>query len=341
MVHFRYLSCRRRYGITAQGNETAYAEDRRWRDPCRQHTKSENDHHAHVEFHAQSHAEIQDAEETAPENVRMNPTVQIRKLSDFTRQRQNANRHTARGMSLLSESMTEDGYVAPITTAADGEVIDGSARLETAAATFTDDETLVIQHDGRRPIVMQRTDIATADDPQAMRISLRANRIGELNLAWDKETLARVSQDFELPGLWTDEELQTLQEVGTSDPGDPFLASPLPSEPIPPAVARQTLAQRFIIPPFSVLDARQGYWQDRKRAWLALGIQSELGRGNNNLTMSHPATTATIDFYAQKRKLEAEAGQALSTDETKARLATQGVLKDHRAANRRRQETEL
>jgi ParB-like chromosome segregation protein Spo0J len=40
-----------------------------------------------------------------------------------------------------------------------------------------------------------------------------------------------------------------------------------------------TLADRFLMPPFSVLDARQGYWQDRKRAWLALGIQSELGRG--------------------------------------------------------------
>jgi len=41
----------------------------------------------------------------------------------------------------------------------------------------------------------------------------------------------------------------------------------------------QTLAERFGVPPFSVLDARQGYWQDRKRAWLSLGIQSEIGRG--------------------------------------------------------------
>jgi hypothetical protein len=40
-----------------------------------------------------------------------------------------------------------------------------------------------------------------------------------------------------------------------------------------------SLAERFGVPPFSVLDARQGYWQARKQAWLALGIQSELGRG--------------------------------------------------------------
>jgi hypothetical protein len=40
-----------------------------------------------------------------------------------------------------------------------------------------------------------------------------------------------------------------------------------------------SLAERFGIPPFSVLNAREGWWQDRKRAWLALGIKSELGRG--------------------------------------------------------------
>jgi hypothetical protein len=43
---------------------------------------------------------------------------------------------------------------------------------------------------------------------------------------------------------------------------------------------RETLASRFIIPPFSVFDTRQGYWQKRKSEWLSLGIQSELGRGD-------------------------------------------------------------
>jgi len=42
--------------------------------------------------------------------------------------------------------------------------------------------------------------------------------------------------------------------------------------------ARKTLAERFIVPPFSVLDARQGYWQERKRAWISLGVCGELGR---------------------------------------------------------------
>jgi ParB-like chromosome segregation protein Spo0J len=52
-------------------------------------------------------------------------------------------------------------------------------------------------------------------------------------------------------------------------------------ETIEESAAKVTLADRFLIPPFSVLDARQGYWQDRKRAWLAVGIQSELGRGGD------------------------------------------------------------
>lgn len=41
-----------------------------------------------------------------------------------------------------------------------------------------------------------------------------------------------------------------------------------------------SLAERFVVPPVSVLDARQGYWRERKRSWLSMGIQSELGRGD-------------------------------------------------------------
>ena len=49
--------------------------------------------------------------------------------------------------------------------------------------------------------------------------------------------------------------------------------------------AHTKLADRFGVPPFTVLDARQGYWQDRKRGWLALGIQSELGRGGSKMAL--------------------------------------------------------
>lgn len=39
-----------------------------------------------------------------------------------------------------------------------------------------------------------------------------------------------------------------------------------------------SLADRFLVPPFSVLDRRSGEWQERKRRWLSMGMRSELGR---------------------------------------------------------------
>ncbi len=48
-------------------------------------------------------------------------------------------------------------------------------------------------------------------------------------------------------------------------------------DPIEP-VGRGKIAQGFTMAPFSVLNTREGEWQDRKRAWKALGIKSEVGR---------------------------------------------------------------
>jgi hypothetical protein len=41
-----------------------------------------------------------------------------------------------------------------------------------------------------------------------------------------------------------------------------------------------SLADRFVLPPFSILNTTRGWWRSRRAAWLALGIQSELGRGD-------------------------------------------------------------
>ena len=42
---------------------------------------------------------------------------------------------------------------------------------------------------------------------------------------------------------------------------------------------RGPLVERFTVPPFTVLDARAGYWIERKRAWRSIGLKGELGRG--------------------------------------------------------------
>ena len=46
---------------------------------------------------------------------------------------------------------------------------------------------------------------------------------------------------------------------------------------------KSTLREQFLVPPFSVLDTRQGYWQDRKKQWKSIGIKSEVGRDNKML----------------------------------------------------------
>lgn len=51
---------------------------------------------------------------------------------------------------------------------------------------------------------------------------------------------------------------------------------------VPPS--RGKLSDDFIIPPFSVLSAREGFWQERKRAWISYGIKSEVGRGDRKDT---------------------------------------------------------
>lgn len=60
----------------------------------------------------------------------------------------------------------------------------------------------------------------------------------------------------------------------------------------PPArVTTLSLADRFGVPPFSILDGRGGQWQERKARWLALGIRSELGRDDKLLDYT-PLTKA-------------------------------------------------
>lgn len=46
------------------------------------------------------------------------------------------------------------------------------------------------------------------------------------------------------------------------------------------------LAERFLLPPFTVLDARGGEWKKRKEVWLGMGLRSEDGRDARMLAKS-------------------------------------------------------
>lgn len=112
-----------------------------------------------------------------------------------------------------------------------------------------------------------------------------------MNSDFDLELLELELQDLDFDGF--DFDFDTVEvETGTESTTEKNTKS---------------LNDRFIVPPFSILDTRQGYWQDRKRAWKALGIQSEVGRkdsllgeGLNQLNEkyfnSNPALTGTSIF---------------------------------------------
>jgi hypothetical protein len=102
---------------------------------------------------------------------------------------------------------------------------------------------------------------------------------------------------------FTDEEILAL---GIEDEDDEPDAEPAGDAP------KGNLSDRFMIPPFTVLNAREGWWQNRKKAWLAIGIKSELGRGGSAATPPHPPTVrrnkdGTLDYSGS-------AGQATRFD---------------------------
>lgn len=151
---------------------------------------------------------------------KVKPQLRLGRLSEFTPQRSNANQHTERGLKLLDDSMSEDGFVAPMTAAADGEVIDGSARLERAYDRF-DGEAIIIEHDGTRPIVAKRVDVPNAETEIAKRIALRANHVAAIDLAWNPEVISslRESDPRVLGKVFTDEELaEILMQVPNFSP---------------------------------------------------------------------------------------------------------------------------
>lgn len=142
-------------------------------------------------------------------------------IADLKPQRRNANKHSQRGMGQLEKSVQSDGWIGAITVAADGETFDGSARIEVAAVAGFND-AIVVRSDGSRPIVHIREDIPTADDPRAVRLGIAANRIAEVNLAWDAEVLASIGADIDLSTFWDRDEIAALlaQETPESGGGD-------------------------------------------------------------------------------------------------------------------------
>ena len=57
-----------------------------------------------------------------------------------------------------------------------------------------------------------------------------------------------------------------------------------------PILKKENLFDKFLIPPFSILDTASGDWQKRKNRWKRLGIQSEIGRDSGCIRMDNDST---------------------------------------------------
>lgn len=136
-------------------------------------------------------------------------------------QAKNANRHTQRGMGLLEASIERDGWIGAVTTAANGETFDGSARVEVTEQLAMLDDAIVIDIDGSKPVVLRRIDIPDADDPRAKRLGIAANRVGQLNLEWEPDVLAALAAeaDVDLGAYFFPDELADVAQPVEVVPG--------------------------------------------------------------------------------------------------------------------------
>lgn len=166
----------------------------------------------------------------------------------------NAKRHTREQIAAVEASIREFGFRAPciVWRNDDGrpEVVAGHARI-TAAKNL-----------GLKKVPCVSCDDLT--DAQRRALTLADNQTTMMT-GWDDSMLAYeldvLAQDFDMSDFGFECDLSDCMADGPDD------------EP------SASLSERFGAPPFSVLDARKGEWGERKRAWLALGIRSELGRG--------------------------------------------------------------
>lgn len=94
-----------------------------------------------------------------------------------------------------------------------------------------------------------------------------------------KDNVSGGEWDFEM--LANEWDVEQLEDWGLDIP-----SFDINNEESEPQEQNKKLSDRFIIPPFSVLDTKQGAWQQRKNYWLSLGIKSELGRDSMALNFS-------------------------------------------------------
>jgi hypothetical protein len=201
----------------------------------------------------------------------------------------NSRTHTPGQIEALRRSFREYGFTNPILLKGDRVTIGaGHARTEAAIAEGLDLVPTIVL-DG-------------LTEAQWRAYVIADNQLAVTGSGWDEATLAREMEalaalDFDLSATGFD---------------DDAIAHLLGRGPAPePAKVLGAMAAEFMVPPFTVLSAREGWWRERKRQWLQLGIKSEVGRGDalmdtNLTTRLFPLFNRSADAIDFVKKWRAE-----------------------------------
>lgn len=206
-------------------------------------------------------------------------TVRLFDLAEIKVDERNARTHSDDQIDQLSRAIARFGWTVPMLIDVDrGQlIVAGHGRRAAALKLFDQGEAIKLPGGHVLPIgKVPGIDVSGWTDDERAAYALADNQLA-LQAGWDDEILRQEieraqSAGFDLLELGFDADALAALEAdamaeaegknrGTANPGQ--------------------LAAEFMIPPFSVLSAREGWWQDRKRQWLALGIKSEVGRGGN------------------------------------------------------------
>ena len=199
--------------------------------------------------------------------------VVYRPLADLVPYARNSRTHSEAQVAQIAASIREFGWTNPVLVDGENGIIAGHGRVMAARVLGLDQVPCI--------------ELAGMSEAQRRAYVIADNKLA-LNAGWDEAALeaelaALTEQGFDLRLIGFDaDELSAI--LGDADPGGDTAPS-----------GAGSLAARFLVPPFSVLNAREGWWQDRKRAWISLGIKSELGRGGG---AGNAATSA--NGYAER-----------------------------------------
>ncbi|XAI96325.1 ParB/sulfiredoxin [Microcystis phage Mae-JY30] len=219
--------------------------------------------------------------------------IELRPVADLAPYDRNARRHTPEAVRSLVRIIDELGWTNPILADEDG-IVAGHKRRLAALAIYGEGRAIRLPGGRELPMGMVPVIDCTGWSEAQRRAYILADNQTTLESEWDEDVL-RLELSW-LEGSGIDMGLTGFDAEALAAALDAGNAS---GEEAP--ALKVKLADRFGIPPFSVLRAAEGWWQDRKRAWLALGIQSELGRGENGFHAA-PGGSPMVSGYTKDGK---------------------------------------